>query len=218
MGLDVFCLDFFEAEPVSRLLNVLMLFGAMFPDGKDKLRVYVSDICADEELFLYDLERCSGDVLKIAVLKEDKSSPSVGDCSRLARRLSTALFAEASSLGVSDDLELDVSSPGLDRRLRTLEHYELALGKEVKLVCNSDAVSGGVVQGVLKSLEGGVLTVDTSVEVSSKGKAKGQKRKKKSAKKSLEQEEPKSSEETVKDSEQTIEFSNIIKSNLVFRI
>jgi len=203
----------------------------VFLSSEDKLWQYISGISVDEGLSLYDLEKCSGDLLKVSLLKEDSSSPTVGDCSRLAKRLKTSLFAEAEDLGLGDDIELDVSSPGLDRRLRTEEHFQLAIGREIKATCSDKAVLGGVVQGILTSCDSGRITLEPGAESSKPKKRKGKSKKKRKVSAEISEgteEQKESSEVSVEtstaegdvslDMSVSLQMSDIIKANLVFSI
>src|SRR5690349_6805719 len=59
---------------------------------------------------------------------------SVGDCSRVLRRLMVLIQAEGHAYGLAPEPEIDVSSPGINRELRLPEHFCGALGERVKVV------------------------------------------------------------------------------------
>jgi ribosome maturation factor RimP len=61
---------------------------------------------------------------------EARSEVSLADCERLSRELGTALDVEDV---IGHAYHLEVSSPGLDRPLRTLEHFRRFAGQEAKL-------------------------------------------------------------------------------------
>jgi ribosome maturation factor RimP len=57
----------------------------------------------------------------------------------------------------------EVSSPGVERPLRTAEHFANAVEQEVRIVCDPIMVDGdAVVEGVLTSATATLLTVETS--------------------------------------------------------
>jgi ribosome maturation factor RimP len=57
---------------------------------------------------------------------------------------------------------LEVSSPGINRPLTKPEHYRRFLGETVKLRLREKQEGGATVTGVLRELQDGVLTIDTS--------------------------------------------------------
>ena len=100
-----------EAERVSRLEEV------------------IQPILQDHGLELVDLEWREGPrgVLKLAVDKA--GGVAVGDCERVSREIGDVLDV-AGLIGAGYDLE--VSSPGLDRRLRSDREFRWAIGKLVR--------------------------------------------------------------------------------------
>lgn len=55
------------------------------------------------------------------------------------------------------EYRLEVSSPGIERRLKTLSHFECSLGEKVRL----QTLDKTKLQGVLKSVEGETITIET---------------------------------------------------------
>lgn len=130
-----------------------------FINEGDKVWDYINSLALDEGLEVYDIDRSADAALKISVSKAGGESPSLADCSSLAKRLKHSLFAEANSLGLPDDMELDVSSPGLERHLRTAKHFEAAKGELVKVVSSSADVKGGVLEGILEDFKDGNILI-----------------------------------------------------------
>ena len=60
----------------------------------------------------------------------ERSEVSLADCERLSRELGTALDVEDV---IGPAYHLEVSSPGVDRPLRTLEHFRRFIGQEARL-------------------------------------------------------------------------------------
>jgi ribosome maturation factor RimP len=69
---------------------------------------------------------------------EERSEISFEDCERVSRELGAVLDVEDP---IGHAYHLEVSSPGLDRPLRTLEHFERFLGHEVKIKLH-DGIDG----------------------------------------------------------------------------
>jgi len=83
---------------------------------------------------------------------------SIEDCTRVSRRLDDALEMNQT---VPHRFVLEVSSPGIERRLRTLEHFRRHPGERV-FVQTHDLVDGRRrVEGLLAEAVDGTVTVKT---------------------------------------------------------
>ncbi len=81
------------------------------------------------ELWGYELSiHREGSLLRVYV--DGEHGVTMDDCSRLSRQISAALDV---SDPISGHYNLEVSSPGLDRPLYTLAHYQRYIGQSVKL-------------------------------------------------------------------------------------
>ncbi len=58
---------------------------------------------------------------------------------------------------VRGDYRLEVSSPGIERKLKSLMHFECALGEKLRVQTTEDKK----LRGTLKSVEGNKITIDT---------------------------------------------------------
>ena len=81
------------------------------------------------------------------------------DCANVSRDLSTVLDVEDAVAGGSYLLE--VSSPGLDRKLLTEEDYRRYAGSRVKLMTREPVNGNRHFEGRLKSFLDGKLTLET---------------------------------------------------------
>lgn len=68
--------------------------------------------------------------LQIMIERKDRSDIIVSDCAKVSRGISEILDEKDP---IKDQYSLEVSSPGLDRPLVTLEHFQRFVGSEVKL-------------------------------------------------------------------------------------
>ncbi len=91
------------------------------------------------------------------------------DCAAFARDFGTLLDVE--DLVPGAEYTLEVSSPGLDRKLHTAQDYQRFQGLVVKLQTFTPVNGNRHWQGRLAKLEDGMLTLDLSA-VKQKGKAK----------------------------------------------
>jgi len=97
----------------------------------DKVRRIAGPLAAQEGLELIDVEMGGGGGRQILRLYIDKGGGvSLDDCTAISRAVSTALDVEDPIEGTYD---LEVSSPGLDRPLKTPEHFLKFLGSKVRV-------------------------------------------------------------------------------------
>jgi len=82
------------------------------------------------------------------------------DCSRFSREFGTIVDVEDAMPGGSYVLE--VSSPGLDRKLRTAADFERFRGHRVKLTTREAVNNNRHFEGKLESFENGRLLIDVS--------------------------------------------------------
>ena len=90
---------------------------------------------------------------------------SLDDCSSLSRAVSAALDVEDPLEGSYD---LEVSSPGLDRPLRTPEHFQKYAGEKVRVKTFGplpECENRKTFVGILKGYENGRVVVDVDGKV-----------------------------------------------------
>ncbi|MBM0636508.1 ribosome maturation factor RimP [Campylobacter sp. VicNov18] len=91
-------------------------------------------LCQEAGLSFYDQELLSENgkkIYRIYVMKE--GGVSLDDCARLSEILSPIFDVESP---VSGEYFLEVSSPGLERKLSTKDHFAKSLGENVKITTN----------------------------------------------------------------------------------
>lgn len=129
----------------------------MRDDERDnRIEEIIQPVLSDHGLLLVDLEwrphRPRG-VLRIFVDKP--AGVRVGDCERVSREIGDVL--DVSGL-ISEAYDLEVSSPGLDRQLRSEREYRWAIGKAVRCWF----AGGAEVRGRLTDVGGERLTLEQS--------------------------------------------------------
>ncbi len=87
--------------------------------------------------------------LKIYIDAEDGIN--VDDCARVSSQVSSVLDVEDP---ISGEYTLEVSSPGLDRRLFRLEHYAAFAGSDVKISLKRPYEGSRKYKGRLQGIEG----------------------------------------------------------------
>ena len=93
-------------------------------------------------------------VLRLYIDKQ--GGVTVGDCERVSRSIEDLLAVE-DAIPVSYVLE--VSSPGLDRPLRRLEHFEAVLGQQVRVRTEQPIDGRSNFKGTLEAVEADVLQI-----------------------------------------------------------
>jgi ribosome maturation factor RimP len=165
----------------------------------DRVREIAERVAASNGLEVLDVEfRGSGParMLRVFLDKPGSADPLAGvthgDCADFSREFGTILDVEDA---VPGSYTLEVSSPGLDRKLAKVSDFERFTGTRVKLTTKEPVNSNRHFEGRLESFRDGRLTLDVSV-------ASKKSRKKMGA--------------AVRDAQKIeIDFANIEKANLV---
>ncbi len=129
-------------------------------EGRGLLRVYITRDRSKDAQSVEPAAPISEDgtvlpaeVLRTGVLFEE--------CVRVSKRL---LDIDESDGLIPDNCLLEVSSPGVNRRLRRVEHFEGAIGERVRVKFRGENNSGDktsqTVTGLLRSVIGETLEID----------------------------------------------------------
>ena len=132
----------------------------------EKVRQLAAPLAAQEGLELVDVEIGGGGGRQTLRLYIDKpGGVSLDDCTAVSRALSTALDVEDPIQGAYD---LEVSSPGLDRPLRTPEHFQQYAGNKVRVKTFGpvpECENRKTFVGILGGYEDGAVVVDVDGRV-----------------------------------------------------
>jgi ribosome maturation factor RimP len=93
----------------------------------DRVQLLITPLLEAAELDLYDLE-LTGGVLRVLV--DAEGGADISRITRLAREISRTLDEHDP---IDGNYTLEVSTPGLERPLRTPEHFRRAIGADVKV-------------------------------------------------------------------------------------
>jgi len=118
----------------------------------EQIRQFAEEVAVREGCLLYDLEfrEGPGRLLRVFIDK-DAGGVSVNDCVNVSRGLNLRLDVEDVIPGGA--YELEVSSPGLDRKLTQLWHFEKAVGQTVQVKYRAE-------DGSTRTYEGRLVSVD----------------------------------------------------------
>ena len=127
----------------------------------EQIRQFAEEIAVREGCLLYDLEfrEGPGRLLRVFIDK-DAGGVSVNDCVNVSRGLNLRLDVEDVIPGGA--YELEVSSPGLDRKLTQLWHFEKAVGKTVQVKYGAEDGSTKTYEGKLVSADGKTASFENS--------------------------------------------------------
>jgi len=132
----------------------------------EKVRQLAAPLAAQEGLELVDVEIGGGHGRQTLRLFIDKpGGVSLDECSSVSRALSTALDVEDPIQGTYD---LEVSSPGLDRPLRTPEHFQQYAGNKVRVKTFGpvpECENRKTFVGILRGYEDGTVVLDVDGKV-----------------------------------------------------
>ncbi len=153
--------------------------------GEDEARfeTICREVVAQLGLWLYDFEAAAGrqgGVMRVYVDRHEGGAPGTGvtidECGAVSDALWVRLEADEADGGPTwSDFGLEVSSPGIERVLRTAEHFVWARGRKVRVELAAPAEGQpGELRGLVSELEGEVLRLQ--VEPAPKNWKKGQRR------------------------------------------
>lgn len=120
----------------------------------DRLRALVTPILTDEGLELFDIEYGGG---RLVVLADRPGGVDLDALTRATRRISAELDRDDPIPGGRYILE--VSSPGLERRLRTPEHFRKFVGSLVSVKTVAGSEGDRRMKGTLEAADDAGITV-----------------------------------------------------------
>jgi len=129
----------------------------------DQVRAIAERVAASSGLELVEVELRGGGkarMLRIVIDKPAAGGVTHEDCANLSREVGTILDVEDVMPGNSYTLE--VSSPGLDRKLFRPADFERFTGSRVKLMTRNPVDGNRHFEGRLESFSQGRLTLDVS--------------------------------------------------------
>jgi ribosome maturation factor RimP len=140
--------------------------------GLDKVREIAERVALSSGLVVWDIEmKGSGAGRTLRIYIDRTEGVTHEDCAAFSREASTIFDVEEAVPGAAYVLE--VSSPGLDRRLFKPEHFERFAGSLVKLSTREPVNGNRHFEGRLVSFAEGRLKVDLD-EAGGRKKAKNQ--------------------------------------------
>ena len=135
--------------------------------GLDKVREIVDRVAQSSGLEAVDVELHGGGKARMLRIYIDKpNGVTHEDCSGFSRQVGTILDVEDAVPGGSYTLE--VSSPGLDRKLLKAEDYQRFIGSLVKLMTRDPVNGNRHFEGRLKAFHDGRISLELTGRKKSK--------------------------------------------------
>ncbi len=125
----------------------------------DRLNELLTPVVRSEGLILVELQfrpEGSGLVLRLFVDRPE-GGVSLEECAQVSRQASDLLDVEDV---IPKRFNLEVSSPGLTRRLKTPRDFEIFAGRLVKMMVREPDGKNRTYRGLLKGLQGGEVILE----------------------------------------------------------
>ncbi|MFU2058751.1 ribosome maturation factor RimP [Avibacterium volantium] len=107
------------------------------------------------ELWGIECQR-AGRFLTVRIYIDKEGGVSIDDCADVSRQVSAILDVEDP---IADKYNLEVSSPGVDRPLFTLEQYQRYIGEEIMVHLRIPVLERRKWQGKLEKIENDMITL-----------------------------------------------------------
>ena len=121
----------------------------------------LTDVLEKLGLSLYDFDYQQGSsTFRVFIYNDDSKTASLDDCVKVDRALSD--FFDSAEL--PENVRLEVSSPGLYRFLRKVEHFEMSIGENIKVqtIQKLEGLKSKSLEGLLKAVSKESITLDIS--------------------------------------------------------
>ena len=119
-------------------------------------------ITVQEECFIYDVEYVKeGGVWFLRVYIDKDGGVSLDECEVVSRALSTALDKADP---IQQNYYLEVSSPGIERKLKTKEHFDRYIGETIDIGLYKAINKSKQLTGKLIRFEDDIITVEVDGE------------------------------------------------------
>ncbi|MDR2337594.1 MAG: hypothetical protein LBE20_02965 [Deltaproteobacteria bacterium] len=117
-----------------------------FLHEQNKLWQHIESLARELEFTIYDLEKRGRGKIIVSINKATKATAVTSeDCSKLVRKLMNDFLITGESFGLTNEPEIEVCSPGINRILRLSQHFMNALGERVKIIVQAAGTKNGTI-------------------------------------------------------------------------
>lgn len=119
-------------------------------------------IAKENGCFIYDIEFVKeGGLYFLRVYADKEGGINLDECEVISRALSDKLDE---SDPIKQNYYLEVSSPGIERKLKTKEHFERYIGEKIDIGLYKAIDKSKQLTAVLTGFDNGIITVDKNGE------------------------------------------------------
>ena len=130
----------------------------------ERIRELLEPIANERKFYIVDITyRREGGKLALRILADKEGGITMDDCTGLSNELSELLDRENI---IEEQYVLEVSSPGLDRKLNKDEDFAWAVGKRIKVTTYAPLDGKNVFVGVLAGLRDDTIVVSEKEGIS----------------------------------------------------
>lgn len=127
----------------------------------EKIREITERVGASEEIEVVEVELLGAGRHRVLRIYIDKpTGVTHGDCEMISQNVGTILDVE--DIVPGDSYTLEVSSPGVERKLTKPRDYERFLGQKVKVVLREPIENQRRWEGALAAFEGNTVTLESA--------------------------------------------------------
>jgi ribosome maturation factor RimP len=131
-------------------------------ETQEKVTALAESIAAQHGVRLFDVEIAgSAQSPLIRVYIDKDNGITLDECANFSRSLAALFDVEDP---IPSAYVLEVSSPGLDRKLKKLRHFELSIGKQARVVLKKQPEGQGVFTGTIMEVRGDTIILLTGDE------------------------------------------------------
>ncbi len=126
---------------------------------EERVKELIEPILESMDLSLFEIEYKRGNpgVLRVFIERKDKTSPTIGECEKVSGILSIQLDNEDF---IDHRYYLEVSSPGVERKLRNREDFLDYIGNRIRVVLTKKLGKFKKFTGILKDVKDDIFIVD----------------------------------------------------------
>ncbi len=129
----------------------------------------LTPIAEDNGVYVYDVEYVKeGSDMYLRAYIDKEGGVTIDDCEAVSRVLNEKLDEKDY---IDEAYILEVSSPGLGRKLSKDRHFLNSIGQEIELKCYKSVDGQKEYTGILTGYDNGVITIDTGSGTKDFGKA-----------------------------------------------
>lgn len=137
------------------------------PEVEARIEAWAQEAADAYDLALFDVVARPNWLLSVFVDHQGATEPgkgvSVDELADVSRYIEAFLDADED---VYQNYTLEVSSPGVERKLEKPRHFELSVGRDVRIVVHEPIDKQNVFEGRLAAFSDGVVTVQTGPDES----------------------------------------------------